>query len=99
MRTLRSLRAYFLCIFDLFEKKDKIFDKIYVLLADNLYKVQIGDYKSRIEAESLRNKIKKYYEGAFIINSTIFEDKESRNIIKDVTPSSNSNIVVDIFLT
>lgn len=69
---------------------DKIFDKIYILLADNLYKVQIGDYKAKIEAEAIKKKIKKYYEGAFIVKTTVFEDETSSSD-DDIVSGNNYN--------
>ncbi|OGE82184.1 MAG: hypothetical protein A2Y39_06865 [Candidatus Delongbacteria bacterium GWF2_40_14] len=55
-----------------------ITERIYIILADdNLYKVQVGDYLSKIDAEKMRDKIKSLpnYADAFVQNTYIFYDK------------------------
>lgn len=55
-------------------------ERIYIILADdNLYKVQVGDYLSKIDAEKMRDKIKSLpnYADAFVQNSYIFYDKSA----------------------
>jgi cell division protein FtsN len=55
-------------------------ERIYLVLAeDNLYKVQIGDYLSKIDAEKARDNIKLMpnYKDAFIQNTYIFFDNSS----------------------
>ncbi len=57
-------------------------DRIYIVLAqDNLYKVQVGDYLSKIDAEKKRDEIRKNpsYSDAFIQNSYVLYDN-SRNM-------------------
>jgi hypothetical protein len=52
-------------------------DRIYIVLAqDNLYKVQVGDYLSKIEAEKKRDELRKNpsYSDAFIQNSYVLFD-------------------------
>lgn len=55
-------------------------ERVYVVLADdNLYKVQVGDYLSRIDAEKMRDKMKALpnYQDAFIQNTYVFYDTQS----------------------
>lgn len=55
-----------------------ISERIYIVLADdNLYKVQVGDYLSKIDAEKMRDKIKLLpnYSDAFVQSSYVFYDK------------------------
>lgn len=55
-----------------------ISERIYIVLADdNLYKVQIGDYLSKMDAEKMRDKIKLLpnYSDAFVQSSYVFYDK------------------------
>jgi cell division protein FtsN len=52
-------------------------ERVYVVLADdNLYKVQVGDYLSRIDAEKMRDKLRALpnYQDAFIQNTYVFYD-------------------------
>ena len=52
-------------------------ERIYVVLADdNLYKVQVGDYLARIDAEKMRDKLRlnPNYTDAFIQNTFIFHE-------------------------
>lgn len=52
--------------------KDVTNFKIYILLAsDDLYKVQVGDFKSKIDAEALRGKLVGEFKGAFIAKAYI----------------------------
>jgi cell division protein FtsN len=54
-----------------------ISERIYIVLADdNLYKVQIGDYLSKIDAEKMRDKVKLLpnYTDAFVQNTYVFYD-------------------------
>ena len=73
--------------------KDKTDKNIYILLKENLFKVQIGDLKSRIEAEELRDKLEKEMDvpGAFIVNTLIFS-KVKNSLIK----SSGTNFYIQI---
>jgi len=53
-------------------------ERIYIVLADdNLYKVQVGDYLSKIDAEKMRDKIKSLpnYTDAFVQNTYVLYDK------------------------
>lgn len=55
-------------------------ERVYVVLADdNLYKVQVGDYLSRIDAEKMRDKLRALpnYQDAFIQNTYVFYDTQT----------------------
>lgn len=55
-----------------------ISERIYIVLADdNLYKVQVGDYLSKIDAEKMRDKIVVLpnYADAFVQNTYVLYDK------------------------
>jgi len=60
----------------------KIRERIYIVLAqDNLYKVQVGDFLSRIDAEKMRDEIRKdpAYSDAFIQNSYVLYDSSQNS--------------------
>ncbi|HQO10009.1 MAG TPA: SPOR domain-containing protein [Clostridiales bacterium] len=56
----------------------EINERIYIVLAeDNLYKVQVGDYLSKIDAEKMKDQIKSLpnYSDAFVQNTYIYYDR------------------------
>ncbi len=75
------------------ERKTK--EKVYILLKDDLFKVQIGDLKSRIDAENLREKLEQEldFSGAFIVNTLIF-NKLSKN--ESINISSSLSFFIQI---
>jgi len=57
-------------------------ERIYIVLAqDNLYKVQVGDFLSRIDAEKMRDEIRRdpAYADAFIQNSYVLYDNSQNS--------------------
>lgn len=55
-------------------------EKIYLVVTNELYKLQIGDYKSKPSADVARDAIRlanKDLEGAFTVESIIYKDKNS----------------------
>ena len=77
--------------------ESKINEKVYILLKDNLFKVQIGDVKSRIEADNLRDKLESDYNfsGAFIVPTLIFK-KVNEGSTQNVKTTAEKGFYIQI---
>ncbi len=80
-------------------------DSVYVLKENDLYKVQLGNFTERIEAEKMLNRL--YFVGitnAWIVKGTIHEPKKEQEklIAASVSDSDETNLMVyaiQVFVT
>ena len=55
--------------------------KVYIIVADNLYKVQVGDFQARLNAEALLASLQDSFPGCFIQKTLVLANDEVKQVL------------------